>query len=76
MGKKKLTNRKNPKVNPELDGFDIKIDSFGEINTNYDIDKINQFLNRKVDDKKLRERDDIDEEGHFQGKEKKGKKDK
>lgn len=49
-----------PRVNPELDGFDIEIDSFGEIKTNFDIDKINQFLNRNVDDKKLRDRDDIE----------------
>lgn len=59
MGRKRLSKRETPKVNPELDGFDIKIDTFGEITTNYDVDKINQFLNRHVDDKKLRDRDDI-----------------
>lgn len=59
MGRKRLNKRETPKVNPELDGFDIKIDTFGEIKTNYDVDKINQFLNRHVDDKKLRDRDDI-----------------
>ncbi len=57
MGRKRLSKRETPKVNPELDGFDIKIDTFGEIKTNYDVDKINQFLNRHVDDKKLRDRD-------------------
>ena len=61
MGRKRLSKRETPKVNPELDGFDIKIDTFGEIKTNYDIDKINKFLNRHVDDKKLRDRDDVDE---------------
>lgn len=60
MGRKRLSKREKPKVNPELEGFDIKIDSFGEIKTNYDVDKINKFLNRHVDDKKLRDRDDID----------------
>ncbi len=50
-----------PKVDPELEGFDIKIDSFGEIKSTYDIDKINAFLNKKVDDKKLRDRDDLDD---------------
>lgn len=68
MGRKRLSKREKPKVNPELDGFDIKIDTFGEIQTNFDIDKINKFLNRHVDDKKLRDRDDIegreDEEGN------------
>jgi hypothetical protein len=58
--KSKLTKREKPKVNPELEGFDISIDSFGEIRTNYNIDAINKFLNRHVDDKKLRDRDDID----------------
>ena len=62
MARKRLSKRETPKVNPELDGFDIKIDTFGEIKTNYDIDKINKFLNRHVDDKKLRDRDDIEEE--------------
>lgn len=59
MGRKRLSKRETPKVNPELDGFDIKIDTFGEIKTNYDVDKINQFLNRHVDDKKLRDRDGV-----------------
>lgn len=61
MGRKRLSKRETPKVNPELDGFDIKIDTFGEIKTNYDVDKINKFLNRHVDDKKLRDRDDIED---------------
>ena len=62
MGRKRLNKRETPKVNPELEGFDIKIDTFGEIQTNYDVDKINKFLNRHVDDKKLRDRDDIDKD--------------
>jgi|APFEC2959095171_1045051.scaffolds.fasta_scaffold00132_18 hypothetical protein len=48
-----------PKVNPELEGFDIQINSFGEIKTTFDIDKINAFLNQNVDDKKLRDREDV-----------------
>jgi len=55
-GKKKREKKESPKVNPELKGFDIRIDSFGEISSAYDIDKINEFLNRHVDDKKLRGR--------------------
>ena len=50
--------KKKPKVNSELDGFDIKIDSFGELKSSMDIDKINQFLNENVEDKKLKNRDD------------------
>lgn len=56
---KKKSDKGSPKVNPKLQGFDIKIDRFGEIKSTYDIDKINEFLNEEVDDKKLRDRDDI-----------------
>ena len=48
-----------PKVHRELEGFDIKINSFGEITSTFDMDKINEFLNRNVEDKKLRDREDI-----------------
>jgi hypothetical protein len=61
MSRKRLSKRDRPKVNKELSGFDIKIDSFGEIKSTLDIDNINKFLNRHVDDKKLRDRDDIDQ---------------
>jgi putative NADH-flavin reductase len=43
-----------PRVHKDLEGFDIKINSFGEINSSIDIDQINKFLNKHVDDKKLR----------------------
>jgi hypothetical protein len=61
MSKKKTTADENekPRVHKDLEGFDIQINSFGEITTSYDIDKINQFLNKTVDDKKLRHRDDL-----------------
>jgi len=48
-----------PRVHKELDGFDIQINSFGEITTSFDMDRINEFLNKNVDDKKLRDREDI-----------------
>jgi hypothetical protein len=51
MSKKKQTGlQKNvkPRVHKELDGFDIKINSFGEIVTSFDMDKINEFLNKNV----------------------------
>lgn len=59
MTNKKPGKSSKPKVNKELEGFDIQVNSFGEIITNFDINKINDFLNRNVDDKKLRDRDDI-----------------
>ncbi|MBC8154072.1 MAG: hypothetical protein H7Z72_14285 [Bacteroidetes bacterium] len=62
MSKKKTVNpdeNEKPRVHKELEGFDIQINSFGEITTSFEIDKINQFLNKTVDDKKLRHRDDL-----------------
>lgn len=63
MAKKKKSKKKGkekPTVNPELEGFDIEIDRFGEIKSNFNIDRINEFLNKNVDDKKLRDREDLD----------------
>lgn len=61
MAKKKgkAPQEEKAKVNKDLEGFDIRIDSFGEIQSSLPIDKINEFLNKNVDDKKLRDRDDI-----------------
>lgn len=61
MSKRKEDPDKKPKVNKELEGFDVSIDSFGELKSTIAIDKINQFLNNQVDDKKLRDRDDLEE---------------
>jgi hypothetical protein len=57
----KKENKPKPKVHRELNGFDVSIDTFGEIKSNMDIEKINQFLNENVDDKKLAEREDYDD---------------
>ena len=48
--------RTQPKVHEALDGFNIKINSFGEITTNLNIDDLNAFLNENVEDKKLKEK--------------------
>ena len=53
--------KEKPKVHKELEGFEMSIDQFGEIKSNMNIEKINAFLNEKVDDKKLAEREDYDE---------------
>lgn len=47
-----------PSVHEELKGFDIKIDSFGEMKTSFSIDKLNDFLNENVDDKKLKSQEE------------------
>ena len=50
---KKLIKRGKATVHKELDGFNIRINEFGQMETNVSIDKLNTFLNDKVDDKKL-----------------------
>ena len=49
-----------PRVHKELDGFEVSIDQFGELKSNMKIEKLNEFLNENVDDKKLAERGDYD----------------
>ena len=58
MGRKKKDDTKSnvAKVNPALGDFEISINTFGEIVTNYDLDKINDFLDKNVEDKKLKDR--------------------
>ena len=68
---KKKPIKGKPKVNPELEGFEIKINEFGEIISNYDMNKIYKFLNKHMDDKKLKERDDADDIGSAEGEKKK-----
>lgn len=58
---KKKPKKEKPEVHEELQGFDIHINEFGEIVSNYDMDKINEFLNENVDDKKLRNRNEEEE---------------
>jgi hypothetical protein len=61
MSKREKPEKPKPKVHKELNGFDLAIDQFGEIKSNMNIEKINDFLNKNVDDKKLAERDDYDD---------------
>jgi len=55
MPKKKAIHGK-PEVHSDLKGFDIKIDEFGEITANLEVDRLNVFLNEKVIDKKFKHR--------------------
>lgn len=56
---KKKKEEKDPDVHEELEGFNININEFGEIVTNFDVDELNTFLDENVEDKKLRDRDDL-----------------
>jgi hypothetical protein len=53
MGRKKKNNG-NPDIHKDLKGFNIKINEFGEIKASFSIEKLNTFLNNKVDDKKFK----------------------
>ncbi len=57
MAKKKED--KAAKVHKELEGLEIDVNSFGEVTTNLDIDKINEFLDDQVEDKKLIDREEV-----------------
>lgn len=59
--KKKEKPTPKPRVHQDLSGYEVSINEFGEIRSNMNIEKINEFLNKNVDDKKLLEREDIEE---------------
>lgn len=59
---KKKKKEEEPRVHGELKGFKMEINSFGEISSSFPIDKINEFLNKNVEDKKLKDRDDMKKE--------------
>lgn len=50
-----------PRVHKDLSGFEVSIDQFGELKSNMPIEKLNEFLNENVDDKKLAERGDYEQ---------------
>lgn len=55
MPKKKPIKGK-PEVHKDLKGLDFKINTFGEIKSSLDLDKLNSFLNENIEDKKLNEK--------------------
>jgi hypothetical protein len=74
MAKKKpRTTRatRKPRVHKNLAGLEVSIDPFGEIKSSMNIEKINQFLDEHVEDKKLTEQRE-----HDRQKQKKGSKEK
>ena len=55
---KKSNSEEKPKVHEELEGLNITINSFGEISRSIDVDRINSFLDKNLEDKKLVDRKD------------------
>jgi len=45
-----------------LEGFDIKINPFGELESTFEIDRLNTFLNQQIADKKLKPSKESSEE--------------
>jgi len=60
MAKKKKN--KESEAAEDLEGFDIKINEFGEIISSTQVDELNEFLNEHVDDKKLKDRKKNDQQ--------------
>jgi hypothetical protein len=61
MTKRKLKEAE-PRVHEALKGFKMEINSFGEISSNLPIEAINDFLNKNVEDKKLKDREELDQD--------------
>jgi hypothetical protein len=51
-----------PSVHERLHGFDIRISPFGEMESTFEIDQLNQFLNEEVKDKKIGKKESGEEE--------------
>ncbi len=47
--------KKKTVYHEKLKGFDLKINPFGELESGFSIDKINDFLDHQVEDKKLKQ---------------------
>ncbi len=56
---KKIPKKGTPEAHEDLKGFDIRINELGEIVSTLSVDKLNDFLDEYVDDKKLKARQDI-----------------
>ena len=55
-----MSKKKKSRIHQELESLDLTINSFGELKSSSQIDKINKFLNKNINDKKLRKRGDLD----------------
>lgn len=63
MAKKKSPRKEEQaEVHEELKGFNIRIDPFGQLESNHSIDEIKEFLDSKIDDKKITGQKDAEEE--------------
>lgn len=49
-----MDKEKQEESEDKLEGYDIHIDPFGNISSNIKIEEVNEFLNKNIDDKKLK----------------------
>lgn len=56
-----MAKKEKARVHKDLDGLELSVDSFGEISSNMPIEKLNKFLNKNVEDKKLKDREDLED---------------
>ena len=56
-----MSKKDKARVHKDLEGLELNVNSFGEISSSMPIDKLNKFLNKNVEDKKLKDRDDLEE---------------
>ena len=59
--RRKVQPARKPRVHKNLSGLEVSIDTFGEIKSTMNIEKINSFLDENVDDKKLIEQKESDQ---------------
>lgn len=53
-----MNKKGNAKVHNDLEGFDIKINPFGELQSNINVDKINDFLDQNLTESPQKEEKD------------------
>ena len=53
MAKTRKPKSERAEVHEELEGFDIKIDEFGQMDRNTSVEKLRSFLDERTDDKKV-----------------------
>ncbi|MFI5135987.1 MAG: hypothetical protein ACHQD9_09050 [Chitinophagales bacterium] len=71
---KKKKKEEIAETHPDLKGLDIRVNEFGEIISNISLNKINDFLDKNVIDKKLNEEEWEDKKVRALNKPKSGKK--
>lgn len=60
INKKPTDEQAKPKVNKALEGFEVSINSFGEIVSTKSIDELNAFLDVHLPDRKITKKDEDD----------------